>query len=181
MCGVSDVHGAIFNEHGLDIPALLAERERGGHLSDAEGDFVRLSNEELLEQPCDVLLPCAVHNAIHSRNARNVDARLVVEGAHGPVSYNGDRVLEERGIPVVPDILANGGGVVLSYFEWVQNRQGFYWVEEVVEKRLKRFMRDAWMATRAVQEEHGTSLRMAAHMLAVQRVVAADDWRGIYA
>jgi glutamate dehydrogenase (NAD(P)+) len=105
----------------------------------------------------------------------------VIEGAHGPVSSKADRILHGLGIPVVPDILANGGGVVLSYFEWVQNRTGFSWIEPVVEKRLNRFMREAWSSVRAVQDEHNVRLRMAANVLAVQRVTTADEARGIYA
>ena len=181
VCGISDVHGGFYDENGLDVPSLLRYRHEHGSLRDCPGDFERVSNEELIKLGCDVFLPCAVPNALHSNNARELGARLVVEGAHGPVSPRADRILAERGIPVVPDILANGGGVVVAYFEWVQNRQGYFWVGDVVEKRLVRFMREAWEAVREVQEQYDTDLREAANMLAVQRVSQADQLRGIYA
>jgi glutamate dehydrogenase (NAD(P)+) len=135
----------------------------------------------MLAQPCDVLVPCAIPNAVHSQNAADVRARLIVEGAHGPVSARADRILHERGIPVVPDILANAGGVVADYFEWVQNRQGFTWIDAVVQKRLTRFMTEAWHAVSEVQLQHGVRMRMAANMLAVERVSKADSLRGVYA
>jgi len=131
--------------------------------------------------PCDVLIPCAIANAVHSGNALQVQAKLITEGAHGPVSQRADRILAQRDIPVVPDILANGGGVILSYFEWVQNRTGLGWFDEMVESRLKQKMRDAWNAVRNAQEQHHVSLRHAAHMVAVQRVAEADQARGIFA
>jgi glutamate dehydrogenase (NAD(P)+) len=115
------------------------------------------------------------------RNAAQVQTKLLIEGAHGPVSARADRVLHERGVPVVPDILANAGGVVVNYFEWVQNRQGYSWLEGVVHTRLRRFMTEAWMAVAKVQAERKVRLRTAANMLAVQRVAAADKLRGIYA
>ncbi len=181
VVGLSDVHGAFHDAAGLDVPALLAWNAEHGSLRDAPGSFERISNEEMLLRPCDVLIPCAVPNAIHSGNAAQIQARLVIEGAHGPVSVRADRVLEQRDIPVVPDTLANGGAVVLSYFEWVQNRMGFKWIKPVVERRLRRFMGEAWHATLAMAAQHDVRLRMAASMLAVQRVAAADKLRGIYA
>jgi len=128
-----------------------------------------------------VLVPCAVANVVTSRNAEGLRARLVVEGAHGPVSARADRILHQRGIPVVPDILANAGGILVAYFEWVQNRQGFSWQEEVVLKRLRRFMAEAWQAVTRVQDEHKVRLRTAANMLAVRRVATAHQLRGVYA
>ena len=181
VIGLSDVHGGLVNRQGLDIPALLAHRKRHGSLKDATGDFERMTGKEFIAQPCDVLVPCAVANALHSNNAELVEAKLIVEGAHGPTSVRADRILEERGIPVVPDILANGGGVVVSYFEWVQNRQGLAWLEPVIEGRLKRFMAEAWSATRALQTREKVGLRAAAHTLAVERVAEADRQRGLYA
>jgi glutamate dehydrogenase/leucine dehydrogenase len=181
VMGISDVNVALFNEKGLDIPTILDWRQRKRTLSGLDGDFEIITNEDLLTRPCDILVPCAVANAIHSRNADAVQARLIVEGAHGPISVRGNRRLDERSIPIVPDILANGGGVVLSYFEWVQGRIGYYWQEEIVRRRLIRFMREAWNAVLTVQVEHDVSLRMAAGILAVQRVCRADDSRGIYA
>ncbi|MEZ5980519.1 MAG: Glu/Leu/Phe/Val dehydrogenase [Planctomycetota bacterium] len=181
VAGISDVAGAIYNEDGLAVPELLAHREQFGSLVDCKVEGERLSNEELLERPCDVLVPCAVANAINSRNAAAVRTKLIVEGAHGPVSARADRILEERGIPVVPDILANAGGVVTNYFEWVQNRQGLNWVPDLVARRRKRFMQEAWNDVVAFKEKYDVRLRTAAHMLAVQRVVKADGLRGVYA
>jgi glutamate dehydrogenase (NAD(P)+) len=181
IIGLADVSGALHNPRGLDVAALLDHRAARGNFEGATGDFERLSNDDLLKLPCDVLIPCAVPNAIHSHNAREVQARLLIEGAHGPVSARADRILHERNVPVVPDILANAGGVVVDYFEWVQNRQGFSWIEPVVQKRLARFMTDAWRAVSEVQMQHGVRMRMAANMLAVERVAKADALRGIYA
>jgi len=181
VIGLSDVHGGLVNRKGLDIPALLEHRQRHGSLLGVSGDFERMTGKEFMSQPCDVLVPCAVANAIHSNNAELVEAKLIVEGAHGPTSVRADRILQDRGIPVVPDILANGGGVVLSYFEWVQNRQGLAWLEPVIDGRLKRFMSEAWNATRGLQEREEVDLRVAAHLLAVERVAEADRQRGLYA
>ena len=130
---------------------------------------------------CDVLVPCAIPNAIHSRNAREVHAKVIVEGAHSPVSARADRILHDRDIQIVPDILANAGGVVADYFEWVQNRQGLSWIEPVLHKRLTRFMTEAWHEVSEVQLRYGVRMRMATNMLAVDRVAKADTARGIYA
>jgi len=181
VIGLSDVHGGFVAEDGLDVPALLAWRAQHGSLRDVPGRLRRLSNAELLIEPCDVLVPCAVANVITTRNAEDVRARLVVEGAHGPVRARADRILHERGIPVVPDILANAGGIVVGYFEWVQNRQGFTWQDEAVLRRLRRFMTEAWEAVVRLQDERRVRLRTAANMLAVSRVAAAHKLRGIYA
>ncbi len=181
IASISDMTGALYNEKGLDIPKLLDWRDAEGTLEGATGDFEAISNEELLTRPCEILIPCAIPNAVHSRNAKDIQAKLIIEGAHGPVSARADRILHNRGIPVVPDILANAGGMLVDYFEWVQNRQGLSWIEPVIQKRLTRFMTEAWNATTKMQLEHGVRLRMAANMLAVQRVAAGDKLRGIYA
>ena len=181
VIGLSDVNGALFHAKGLDVPAILAHRQETGSVMGCASAHEELTNKELFTRPCDVLMPCAIANAVHSHNAENLGCKMIVEGAHGPVSIRADRILERRGIPVVPDILANGGGVVLSYFEWVQNRVGLSWVSGAIEKRLNRFMREAWTAVRATQDKHDVTLRRAAHMLAVQRVAEADELRGVYA
>ncbi len=182
VTGLSDVHTALHNPKGLDVPALLKYRYAHGRLPDATTGETRVVSEaEFLHLPCDVLAPCAVSMAIHSRNAEGVQARMIVEGAHGPVSPRADAILERRGIPVVPDILANGGGVVVSYFEWIQNRTGYAWLGEVVASRLRRYLREAWEATRVTQDEHGCTLRAATHILAVKRVAEAERARGVYA
>jgi len=184
--GISDVHGALFCETGLNIPKVLAWRAEHGSLREYPGDGKGspndiIRNEEMLTRPCDILAPCAVPNAITSRNAKNINAKLILEGAHGPVSSRADTELTERGVYVIPDILANAGSAVADYFEWVQNRQGMSWLEVVFAKRLRRFMTEAFDSVRELQDEHDVSLRMAANMLAVDRVVRADQLRGIYA
>jgi glutamate dehydrogenase (NAD(P)+) len=181
VVGLSDVHGGFYAADGLDVPALLAWNAEHRGLEGAPGDFERLTNEALLEQPCDVLVPCAVANVIRQANAGRIQARLIVEGAHGPISNRADRVLNERKVPVVPDILANGGGVVVNYFEWVQNRTGDQWPEPIVAEHLRRFMTEAWENVLALARERGVNLRMAANMVAVQRVATADHLRGVYA
>jgi glutamate dehydrogenase (NAD(P)+) len=181
VVGLSDVSGACYDARGLDVPKLLAGRAATGALINVAGGHAQMTNGEMLAIPCDVLMPCAVPNAIHSHNAADVQAHLILEGAHGPVSARADRILHDRGIPVVPDILANAGGVVADYFEWVQNRQGFTWIDAVVQKRLARFMTEAWQAVSNVQLQHGVRMRMAANMLAVERVSKADSLRGVYA
>ena len=181
VIGFSDSRTALYNERGLDIPALLDWRAKHRRLEGCVGDFQTLTNDELLKKPCDVLVPCAVSRAIDSKNARGVRAKLILEGAHGPVSAKADRTLDQKGLPIVPDILANAGGVVADYFEWVQNRQGMTWQLDVLQKRLARFMTEAWEEVLEMQKQHGVRLRMAAHMMAVQRVAKADLARGIYA
>lgn len=181
IVGLSDVHGALYDERGLDIRALLAWRAEQGSLRGATGSFERITNEEMLVRPCDVLIPCAVAGTIHLRIARQIQARLVIEGAHGSVSSRADRVLFDRDVRVVPDILATGGGAIVNYFEWVQNRAGYAWNQETVHERLLHYMGGAWTAVEALAREREVSLRMAAHMLAVRRVSQADGLRGVYA
>jgi len=181
VAGISDVNVALYDPEGLPIPEILEHRAKSGTLVDCKVECARMTNEELLAVECDVLVPCAIANAINSSNAVDVRAKLIVEGAHGPVSARADRILDERGLPVVPDILANAGGVVTNYFEWVQNRQGLNWVPDLVSRRRRRFMTEAWNAVLAFREQYDVRLRMAAHMLAVKRVSEADALRGIYA
>ncbi len=181
VLGLSDVQSSLYSPDGLDVPALLAYRNEHGHLPASVPGAKSLDPARFLEQPCHVLAPCAVANAIHQENAERIQAALVLEGAHGPTTPAADDVLERRGIPVVPDILANGGNVVVSYFEWVQNRTGFKWLGDVVDARLRRMLREAWEAVSLVQQEHDCSLRMAAQLLAVKRVADADRARGLYA
>lgn len=181
IVGLSDVHGALYNERGLDVKTLLAYRAQAGSLRGASGTFDRITNEEMLTRACDVLIPCAVAGTIHLRLARKIVAKLIVEGAHGAVSSRAERVLAERDALVVPDILATGGGAVVNYFEWVQNRAGYAWTAQTVQERLLRFMTEAWNEVEALGKEQNVRLRMAAHMLAVRRVSAADRLRGVYA
>ncbi|MBK7643350.1 MAG: Glu/Leu/Phe/Val dehydrogenase [Planctomycetes bacterium] len=181
VVGMSDMHGGIYNEKGLDVSAAVRARIDHDDLRRSKGSFEVLSGEEIIERPCDVFMPCAVANVVHLRNARELQCKLIVEGSHAAVSQRSDRILAERGIAVVPDILATGGGTVVNYFEWVQNRAGYSWLPDVVQHRLERFMLEAWDEVAKVAKEQNSRLRMAAHMVAVTRVAAADKLRGLYA
>lgn len=181
IVAMSDVSGALLSKNGLDVPSILQWRAECGPLDEYTGPCDQGTNADLLSMECDVLIPCAMANALHSRNAESVNTKLVIEAAHGPVSMRADRIMHGNGIPIVPDILANGGGVVMSYFEWVQNRMGYSWIHPVINKRLRRFMTEAWNNCTTFTDEHNVRLRMAANMVAVQRVSAADIMRGIYA
>ncbi|MBL8859681.1 MAG: Glu/Leu/Phe/Val dehydrogenase [Planctomycetes bacterium] len=181
IVALSDLHGAFYNERGLDVPALLQHRAETGSLRGAKGSFDRITNEQMLVRDCDVLIPCAVAGTIHLRLARDIKAKLIVEGAHGAISSRAERVLAERSVRIVPDILATGGGAVVNYFEWVQNRAGYSWSAPTVQERLQRFMSDAWKEVETLAKEQNVRLRMAAHMLAVRRVGKADSLRGVYA
>jgi glutamate dehydrogenase (NAD(P)+) len=148
-------------------------------LADFEGGEA-ITNEELLVLPCEVLVPCALEGAITERNAARVEARVVLEGANGPTTPAADEILEARGILVVPDILANAGGVVVSYFEWVQGLQEYFWKEAEVNERLNEIVTRAFAETWAVQEAMGVSMRLAAYGLGVTRVAEAITIRGLY-
>jgi glutamate dehydrogenase (NAD(P)+) len=141
----------------------------------------RLSNDELLALDVDVLVPAALENVITSRNASRVRARLVVEGANGPTTAAADAILEDLGVFVVPDILANAGGVTVSYFEWVQNRAAYAWPEDVVNDRLREIMTRSFHDVLALARERAVDMRTAAYMLAIRRVATVQRLRGIYA
>lgn len=181
IVGISDVSGSLLSKNGLDVPSVLDWRRDHGPLENYDGPAEHGTNADLLATECDVLIPCAVANALHSRNAETVNTKLIIEGAHGPVSVRADKILHGNGVPIVPDILANGGGVVMSYFEWVQNRMGYAWILPVINKRLRRFMTEAWNSCTRRTDDRNVRLRMAASMLAVERVAAADTLRGVYA
>ncbi len=180
VVAISDVDGALFRSDGLDVPRVLGwlaeHRSLEGCL---EGD--RLDNAALLELDCDVLVPAAVENVLTAANAGRVRARVVVEGANGPTSAEADRILEEAGVLVVPDILANAGGVTVSYFEWVQDRMGYFWEESLVRERLERILVRSFQDVLATAGRLGCSPRIAAYCLAVERVAYCIRLRGIYA
>ncbi len=136
---------------------------------------------ELLELEVDVLLPAAVENAITRKNAGRIKARMICEGANGPTTASADRILEDNGIFVIPDILANAGGVTVSYFEWVQDRNGYFWTEETVNERLNAIIENSFRAVKSVADQHSVSMRVAAYMLAMERVAAVHTLRGLYA
>jgi glutamate dehydrogenase (NAD(P)+) len=170
VLAVSDVSGGLFNPAGLDIPRLL-EHVRGRHLlKDYQGEDRRITNEELLALSCDVLIPAALGNVFTPELAREVRASIVVEGANGPTPPEADQIFHDRGILVVPDILANAGGVTVSYFEWVQNLQHFKWELDQVTNQLDRIMRQSYRTIQGLAKSRQVSLRTAAFIVAIGRV-----------
>ncbi|UTC66202.1 MULTISPECIES: Glu/Leu/Phe/Val dehydrogenase [unclassified Treponema] len=171
VIAVSDVSGAVSSEKGLDIPKLLKHKKEGKRLDSFEGDFKRITNEELLELKADILVPAALENQISEKNARNIKAYIIIEAANGPVTPEADEILEKKNIICVPDVLANAGGVIVSYFEWVQNLQGLYWTEEEVNNRLENKMIEAFRLVWDVKETYKVSLRKAAYIKALKELV----------
>lgn len=186
ITGVTNSRGGVFSPRGLDIPALLEHARTsgdGGFAGFGGGEVVEdgaAANRRLLGMPVDILAPCATENQITAENAGNVRAKIVVEGANGPTTPEADAILEANGVEVVPDILANAGGVSVSYFEWVQDLQAHFWEEEDVNRSLERLMLRAWNDVAGVAAREKCSLRDAAEILAVSRVARATKLRGIY-
>ena len=173
----------LYDPNGLDIPAIEAyiTAKRGNLLSGLElKGATRISNDELLTLKTTVLVPAALENQINGSNADKIQAKLIVEAANGPTSSEADEILKKRGIQVVPDILANAGGVVVSYFEWVQNIQSVSWTEAEVNSKLKDIMDRAFASVWDITQEKQTTLRMGAYLIAVKRVVDAKKARGIW-
>jgi glutamate dehydrogenase (NAD(P)+) len=179
VIAVSDSAGGIYNPEGIDITAAIAHKEESGTLSGLRGTEA-ITNDELLLLECDVLAPCALEQVITSANADKVKAKIIAEGANGPVTPTADEILDERGVLVLPDVLANAGGVVVSYFEWVQGLQEYFWKEDEVNARLNDITTRAFNATWREHEERNISMRNAAYGLAVQRVSNATTTRGLY-
>ncbi|HEY7473129.1 MAG TPA: Glu/Leu/Phe/Val dehydrogenase [Gemmatimonadota bacterium] len=180
IVGISDRTTGIHNPDGIDLEAAEKHVRTNGVLDDFRGGDA-LTNPELLELDCEVLIPAAMENQITRANAPRIQARIICEGANGPTTANADAILEEKGVFVIPDILANAGGVTVSYFEWVQNREGYYWSRERVEKRLQKIMVNSFKDVMGYTESHGVSPRTASYMLAIDRVAAVHRLRGIYA
>jgi glutamate dehydrogenase (NAD(P)+) len=180
IIAVIEVDGAVYNAGGLDIPALMEHRRETGSVTGfAGGEAIDPGEAMFLE--CDVLIPAATENVITSVNAGRIRARIICEGANGPTTPVADEILQEKRIFVIPDILANAGGVTVSYFEWVQDRQGFFWNENLVNARLKEIMVENFERVVSYAEKHGVNNRIAAYMLALDRVAFAIKLRGIYA
>jgi glutamate dehydrogenase (NAD(P)+) len=179
IAGVSDVRGAIWNPGGLDLERLQAHVAEAGTVTGFAG-AEPLTNAELLEQPCDVLIPAAVGSQIHRDNAARIRASIVAEAANGPTTPEADRILRERGVTVIPDILANAGGVVVSYFEWVQGLQYYFWRESEINARLQEVMTRAFNRVWASATKEGVDLRTAALMEGIRRVAEAFRVRGLY-
>jgi glutamate dehydrogenase (NAD(P)+) len=179
VVAISDSSGGRYDRTGLDVAAALAHKRNGGPMVEfSSGEAI--SNDELLVLPCDVLAPCALERAITEENADRVEARIVLEGANGPTTPAADDILDAKGVLVVPDVLVNAGGVVVSYFEWVQGLQEYFWKEEEVNERLNEIVSRAFAQTWAVQEEKGVPMRLAAYGLGVSRVAEATTIRGLY-
>jgi glutamate dehydrogenase (NAD(P)+) len=180
IIAIVETDGAAFNANGLDIAALLQHRKETGSILDFPG-AQNIDRHEAMFLPCEVLLPAATENVITSTNADRLRCRILCEGANGPTTPLADEILREKKIFVIPDILANAGGVTVSYFEWVQDRQGFFWNEDLVNMRLEEIMVASFDAVVSYAEKHGVNNRTAAYMLALDRVAFAIKLRGIYA
>lgn len=180
IVALSDIHGGIYNPQGLDVKealAYLAKHKSYEKYPQAEP----VSNMELLELDCDVLLPAATENQINSSNADRIKCKILCEGANGPITAAADDILESKGVFVIPDILANAGGVTCSYFEWVQDRMGYFWNEKVVNERLEDIIVESFQEVVRYAESHNVNMRIAAYMLAIARVAQSTKVRGIYA
>jgi glutamate dehydrogenase (NAD(P)+) len=180
IVSIVEYDGAVYNANGLDIAALMQHRKETGSITGFAGGEDMDSNEAMF-LPCDVLVPAATENVIHSGNADKLRCKILCEGANGPTTPLADLVLADKGVFVIPDILANAGGVTVSYFEWVQDRQGFFWNEKMVNEELQQIMDEAFDAVVEYAEAHHVNNRIAAYMLALDRVVQAIKLRGIYA
>jgi len=181
IVGISDVSGGYHNPNGIDVNEALAYVANSSSRS-LEG-FTggnKISNAELLELPCDVLVPAAMEDQITPENADRIKAKLIVEGANGPTTADADAILNKKGILVVPDILANAGGVTVSYFEWVQNRLGYYWTEERVNRRADRVMKQSFDNVYAAAEKYGVNMRIAAYIVSIDKVASTLKLRGSF-
>jgi len=182
ITGLADVHGGLYNEKGLDVPKVVDwvynQRKK---LPDFPGGGQKMAAADVLFQPCEILIPAAIENQITSQNVSRVQTKILCEGANGPTTAPADEVLGKKGVFIIPDILGNAGGVTVSYFEWVQDRQGFFWREREVNERLQDVMDRSFDNVVRYAEKHGVNNRIAAYMLAIDRVAIALKHRGIYA
>ena len=176
VIGISDAYGALHDPNGLDIDYLLDRRDSFGTVTTLFENTI--SNKELLELDCDILVPAAIENQITAENAHHIKANIVVEAANGPTTAEATKILAERGILLVPDVLASAGGVTVSYFEWVQNNQGYYWTEEEVREKLYRKMVDAFENVYTTATNRNINMRLAAYMVGVRRTAEASRFRG---
>jgi glutamate dehydrogenase (NAD(P)+) len=180
VIAISDVNGAVYNHRGLDVARVLQCQQSNNSCANDEIDGDEMSNEELLQLECDILVPAAIENQITEGNANKLRCRMIIEGANGPTTPTADIILKEKNIYLVPDILANAGGVVVSYFEWVQNLQELFWSEEEIYQRLKRILSNAFDEVRALAERQKVDMRTAASILGIGRVAEAIRLRGIF-
>ncbi|MCA0985813.1 Glu/Leu/Phe/Val family dehydrogenase [Guptibacillus algicola] len=176
IVGISDAYGALHDPEGLDIDYLLDRRDSFGTVTKLFKETI--SNKELLELDCDILVPAAIENQITEENAHQIKASIVVEAANGPTTIEATKILTERGILLVPDVLASSGGVTVSYFEWVQNNQGYYWTEEEVEAKLEKVMVNAFNSIYRTSETRRVDMRLSAYMVGVRKMAEASRFRG---
>jgi glutamate dehydrogenase (NAD(P)+) len=182
IVGAADIHGGLYNEKGFDVPKLIDwVHHQHKPLPDFPGGGTKVSAQEVLFHPCEILIPAAIENQITSQNVHRVNTKILCEGANGPTTPHADEVLDKKGVFIMPDILANAGGVTTSYFEWVQDRQGLFWRESEVNERLKDVMEHSFDEVVRYAETHSVNNRIAAYMLAIDRVAFALKLRGIYA
>ena len=180
ITSISDMYGYLVNDRGLDMPAVLSHLNANRTLEGyAEADYAT-DGKEQLEIDCDALVPAATENQITSANAERIKAKLIVEGANGPTTAIASQMLAERGVTIVPDILANAGGVTVSYFEWVQDRMGYFWTEEIVNSRLEQIMVQSFEEVRVTSEKYKVDLRTAAYILSIDRVASVYRMRGLF-
>ncbi|WP_176585584.1 Glu/Leu/Phe/Val family dehydrogenase [Priestia megaterium] len=176
VIGISDAYGALYNPKGLDIEYLLDRRDSFGTVTKL---FTKvISNQELLEKECDILVPAAIANQITGQNAHRIKASIIVEAANGPTTIEATKILDERGVLIVPDILASAGGVTVSYFEWVQNNQGYYWSQEEVANKLRKVMVDSFENVYEASQIHHVDMRIAAYMVGIRKSAEASRFRG---
>jgi glutamate dehydrogenase (NAD(P)+) len=180
VTGITEYYGALWNPNGIDIPALLDFRKNTGAITGFPGAQA-VDKDELITRECEILVPAATENTITSRNAGDLHCKILCEGANGPTTPPADDILEAKGIFVVPDILANAGGVTTSYFEWVQDRMGYFWTEAEVNQRLDAIMTASFNDVVAYAAAHKVNNRIAAYMLAIDRVAHTTRQRGMYA
>lgn len=180
IVGISDIEHGVHNENGLDIDAVISHVQKHRVLTGFDGGQ-KIGNKDLLELPCDILIPAATEDQITEKNAQNIKARLIVEGANGPTTLQAEEILYQKGVSVIPDILANAGGVTVSYFEWVQDRMGYFWRESVVNERLEDVLVASFQEVADYAKRFNVNFRTAAYMLGISRVVDTIKIRGIYA
>jgi len=182
IVGLADIGGGLYNEKGFDVPKVIDwVYKQKKQLQDFPGGGAKMSSRDVLFQPCDVLIPAAIENQITEQNAHQVQCKILCEGANGPTTWQADAIIDAKGVFTVPDILGNAGGVTVSYFEWVQDRQGFFWRESEVNERLLDVMERSFDEVVRYAETHRVNNRIAAYMLAIDRVATALKLRGIYA
>ena len=176
IIGISDAYGALYDPDGLDIEYLLDRRDSFGTVTKLFNHT--MTNQELLEKECDILVPAAIENQITEKNAHNIRAKMIVEAANGPITSQATQILNDRGVLLVPDLLASAGGVTVSYFEWVQNNQGYYWSEEEVDEKLEVVMIKSFNRIVEISQNRNVDMRLAAYMVGVQKMAEAARFRG---